>query len=114
MPCGAQRGVGRRRGAVRVGDDRRVDPLDPVEVELGQLDRHPVARVERVEPLAGVAARGRGDELQARVVPDDLRRQRAGEAVGAGDQDPRRGLAVERLCGEVIHAASPRSRPAPP
>ena len=61
----AQRGDGRRRGAVRVGDDRRVDVLERVEVELGQLDRHPVARVELVEPLAGVAARGRGDQLQA-------------------------------------------------
>ena len=112
MSCGAQRGDGRRGGAVRIGDDRGVDSLDPVGVELGQLERHPVARVERVEPLAGVAARGHRDEFEPRVAPDDLRRQGAGEAGGAGDQHPRRGLAAQWLCTEVIHAALPRSAPA--
>ena len=46
-----------RGGAVRVGDDRGVDVLDRVEVELGQLQRHAVARVELVEAGAGVGAR---------------------------------------------------------
>ncbi len=110
----AQGGDRRGRGAVRVGDDRRVDPLDPVEVELGQLQRHPVARVEPVEPLAGVAARGDRDQLQPRVAPDDLRRQRAGEPGGAGNQDPRGGVAFERLGRVVSHAATPRSSPAQP
>ena len=65
-PSAAQRRNGRRRGAVRVGDDRGVDALEPVEVELGQLERHPVARVEAVEPLAGVAARGRPRPARSR------------------------------------------------
>ena len=106
----AQRGDGRRGGAVRVGDDRRVDVLERVEVELGQLDRHAVARVELFEPLAGVAARGGGDQLQLRVAPDELGGERAGEAGGAGDEDPGRGLAVERLRARLSHGASPRSR----
>src|SRR6476469_730852 len=110
----AQRRDRRRRGAVRVGDDRRVDLLDLVEVELAQLERHPVARVEAVEPLAGVAARGDRDQLQLRVAPDDLRRQGAGEAGGAGNQHPRRGVAVEWLCEPISHAATPRSLPARP
>jgi hypothetical protein len=82
---------------MRVGDDRGVDLLDLVEVELGQLERHGVARVEAVEPLARIAARGDRDQLQLRVAPDDLRRQRPGETRGAGDQDPRGGVAVKRL-----------------
>ena len=60
---------------MRVGDDRGVDAVELVEVELGQLERHPVARVEAVEPGAGIAARGDRDQLQMRVAPDDLRRR---------------------------------------
>ena len=46
----AELGDDRRRGAVRIGDDRGVDALERLEVELAERQRHPVARVDLVEP----------------------------------------------------------------
>ena len=115
MPALAQRGDGRRGGAVRVGDDRGVDPLEPVEVELGQLERHPVARVEACRAACRRrCARSRRRAPGCGWSPDDLGRQRAGEAGGAGNQHPRGGIAAQWLGIGLTHAARPRSRPASP
>ena len=81
---------------MRIGDDRGIDLLERVEVELGQLDRDPIARIEAVQPLAGVAARGRGDEPPA---AGDSRRagpRAPAESRGAGDQNPGDGVALQR------------------
>ena len=45
------------------------------------------------------------------MAPDELGRERAGEAGGAGDEHPRGGVAVERLGRALTHGATPRSRP---
>ena len=54
----AQLGHERRGRAVGVGDDRGVDVGVAVEVELLELERHPVVGVQIVEPPPHVAARG--------------------------------------------------------
>ena len=46
----------RRGGAVRIGDDRRVDLRVAVDVELFERQRHAVKRIQLVEPRADVAA----------------------------------------------------------
>ena len=96
----AQRRDDRRRRAVRVGDDRRVEAREVVQVELLQRQRHAVARVDRVEPRADVAARRDARQLETRMAMDDPRRERAGEAAGAGDEDP-----------WLSHGATPRCPP---
>ena len=108
-----QRGDHRRRGGVRVGDDRRVGLLDPFEVELGQGYRRPVAGVEPVEARPCVASACRQHQLELRVPPDQLGAERPGIAGGPGDQHSGRRVSVDRLY-RVIHAASPRSPSAPP
>ncbi len=87
-PEPAHRRDHRRRRPVRVGDDRRVDPLEPVEVELGELDRDPVARAQVGEARARLAARGRRRELEPRMAPDQFGGERPGIAGGAGDEHP--------------------------
>ena len=52
------------RGAVRIGDDGRVDVAVAVEVELLEHERHAVMRVEVVEPAAHVRARGDRAQLE--------------------------------------------------
>ena len=118
-PVPAQGGDGRRRGAVRVGDDRRVDALEPGRGRARSAPAAPgsAGRARRAA-CRRRCARSTATSSQPRVAPDDLRRQGAGEAGGAGDQDPRRGLAVERLCVEAqlterpsdLAPARPRSR----
>ena len=128
----AQHGDGRRGGGVRIGHDRRVDALQPQSLELLDLERHPVARIQGLERAPGVRAPRHGEQLEAGVPPQKLGRQRAGEAGGAGDNDPRRTLAerlrapAERLRGaahdvrflacraRLSHAAHPRAWPARP
>jgi hypothetical protein len=100
-PAGAQLRDDGRRGAVRVGDDRGVDlAVRPVEVQLLQHLRHAVARVERVQRRARVAARGDPRQREERMAVDDPRRQRARVAGRARDQD--------RCAGAVSHAAHRR------
>ena len=82
----AQRADQRRGGAVGVGDDRGVDVGVAVEVELLELERHPVVRVEIVEPPADVAARGDRLQLERRVAVEQPRGQRAREP-GAPNTD---------------------------
>ena len=94
---------------MRVGDDRRVAVLDRVDVELGQLDRRrgSAGRARRAagrRRSATVAWR----ELEARMAPDELGGERAGEPGGAGDEHPRGGLAVERSRSPVA-GDQPRS-----
>ena len=68
------------RGAVRIGDERDVGASpQPLGVERLELERHAVARVEIVEPAAGVGARG-----------DRLERRRADGARGAPPSARRR------------------------
>ena len=53
-------------GAVRVGDDRRVDVGVAVEVELLEHQRHPVVGIELVQPPPGVGAGGDRGQLEGR------------------------------------------------
>jgi hypothetical protein len=84
-------------GAVRVGDDRRVDLAVAVEIELLERHVHAVERIQLAQPHADVgAARHRG-QLEARVALQDRGGERTGVARGAGDDDAR-------------HAARPPAR----
>src|SRR4029079_836079 len=86
----------------------RLALLDRIDVELGHDDRDAVARIEVADGGAGVGAGRRLTELEARMTPDDLGRERAGEAGGAGYEDAGGGLAAQRLL-PVSHGAPPRS-----
>ena len=86
MPARAQLGHDRRRRPVRVGDDGRVDGV-LVDVEDLELQRHARARVDVVEPLAGLRPRGHVRQLEERVAVEQLRGDRAGVADGAEDGD---------------------------
>ena len=50
---------------MRIGDDRRVDVGMAIEVELLELERHAVVRIQIVEPPADVRARGDRRQLEA-------------------------------------------------
>ena len=76
-----------RGGAMRVGDDGRVGLGRVVWVEQGQLDGHAVARVEPIQTLPCVRARGRRRELQPRMPVNEVRRERSGESRCARDDD---------------------------
>ena len=89
--------------AVWIGDQGGVVSGSLLEIELLQLDRDAVARVEAIEPRTGLAARGGRSELEARVPPDQVRGERAGIAGRAGNQ-----------YSHFTHGAtrrSPRARP---
>ena len=69
---------------------------EPVGVERLELQRHAVARIEVVEPAAGLAARGDRLQRDVRMAATAMRgRQRAGEPGGADDARPR---AARRHC----------------
>jgi hypothetical protein len=95
-PALEQLGNDRRGGAVRVGDDGRVD------VELGRRglehERHARARVDGVEARPGVAARGDVAQLELRVAVQQRGRDRARVARRAEDRD-------------ASHADRPRGAP---
>ena len=79
-----------RRGAVRVGDEGGVGALGHVVGVVGlELAPHAVARVDVVEPAAGVGARRDHRQLEPRVPLDDGGRQRTGEPGGSEHGDPR-------------------------
>ena len=86
-----------------IGNDRRLALGGALEIELGELHRRPVPRVEAVEPRAGVAAGGRSGKLEARMAPDEARRERPGEARRTGHQH-------SRLTHEATRR-SPQARP---
>jgi hypothetical protein len=107
-----------RRRSVRVGDDRGVDVLDLVQVELRQLDLAAVARIQVAEPTARIRARGRVRKLERRVSVDELGRERARVTRGPGDHDAaaiaapgRRSWLLRRLV--LSHGATLRSPQAP-
>src|SRR6202020_2346674 len=75
----AQRADRRRGGSVRVGDDRRVELAVGVELQLAEDERHAIARIEVVEAPSDLRAPGYSDELEARVAPQQVRGERAGE-----------------------------------
>ena len=79
----AQRGDGGRGRAVRPADERGVDVALRVRVPRLELQRHARARVDVVEPRAGLRARGHVGELEERVAVDEHRRDRARVAAGA-------------------------------
>ena len=82
---------------MRVCDQSGVERRRVVQVELLKLHRHVVPRVQAIESLAGVPARGGRRELEARVAPYEPRRERPGEAGGPGDENAGAWLAVQRL-----------------
>ena len=97
-PLGPQLRDRRRRGAVRVGHHRHVrDRAQALRVELLEVERHPVARVEVVQAPPGVGARGHGLQRDPRVLPQQRRCERARKArrahhAGAGQRLPGEGL----------------------
>ena len=107
-----QLGDERCRRAVRVGDDRSVELLDLVQVQLLEDERDPMARVEPLQRRPGLAARADRGELEPGVVPDDPGGQRAGEPGGPGDEHPGTGLPLQRLRRAaclLTHATTRRS-----
>ena len=79
----AQLGDDGRGGAVGVGDDRGVDLGVAIEIELVELERHPVMGIQVVEPPPHVAAGGHRAQLQGWMAVQQPRGQRAREACGS-------------------------------
>ena len=101
------RGGGR---AVRVGHDSRPRALgDRVGVELLQLDRHAIARVELVMTAARVRASRHGRQLERRMPPQDRGGHRAAVAGGADDCDAVRHGAAPRVDSSASSIAARRS-----
>ena len=100
----ARRRPARRRRAGRRRSPRR-RPRAPSRSSSVELDRHPVARVELVEPRAGV-----GREVTAASSSRGWRqtscgRERAGEPGGAGDEHPARARRRAAAAGQLSHGA---------
>lgn len=98
----AQRGHQRRGSAMRIGDDGGVNVGVAVEVQLLELERHPVVRVQIVEPPSHVAARRDRPELERWMPVKQPRGQRTREP-GA----PEHGHAMR-------HGSSRPASPPPP
>ena len=90
----------RRRGGVRVGDDRRVYLRVALEIELLHDHVHPMLGVDVAMPAPGLAARGDRGELELRVAVDQSRGEGARVTGGAGDEDARHGAHPPR-CSPV-------------
>jgi hypothetical protein len=89
-PTLAQRAHGRRRRLVRVRDERSLGARrDRVRVELLELERDAVVRVQLVVRHPDVGAPGHCGELERRVRMHDRRGQGSGVAGRADDCDPR-------------------------
>lgn len=93
-------------GAVRVGDDRSIDLGVAVEVELLELERHPVLRVEIVQAAPLVATGSQRLQLERGVPVQQPRGQRAREPSGAEYRDARRhGSSPSSLCKTLAIAS---------
>ena len=86
----AERRDGRCGGGMRVCHDGRIDGREGVDVELFNLKRHAVAGIELLQAPAHLRAAGDRDKLEARVTPEQMRGERAGEPRRPCHEHPRR------------------------